>query len=87
MRTCRLVRVLTVPRGTMRFAMDLPPRFDYGRQAHTLTISDRGAMFGEEGSGDMRLTLHTVGQAAPETAMAKGFRCAIRAMACRPPGR
>jgi GH15 family glucan-1,4-alpha-glucosidase len=58
----RLVRVLTVPRGTMRFAMDLQPRFDYGRQAHTLTISDRGAMFEEEGSGGMRLTLHTVGQ-------------------------
>jgi hypothetical protein len=35
----------------MRFAMDLQPRFDYGRQAHTLTISDRGAMFEEEGSG------------------------------------
>jgi GH15 family glucan-1,4-alpha-glucosidase len=58
----RLVRVLTVPRGTMRFAMDLQPRFDYGRQAHTLTISDRGAMFEEEGSGGMRLTLHTVGR-------------------------
>jgi GH15 family glucan-1,4-alpha-glucosidase len=38
----RLARVVTVPRGTMRFAMDLQPRFDYGRQAHTLTISDRG---------------------------------------------
>lgn len=37
-------------------------RFDYGRQAHTLTIFDRGAMFEEEGSGGMRLTLHTVGQ-------------------------
>jgi GH15 family glucan-1,4-alpha-glucosidase len=58
----RLVRVLTVPRGTMRFAMDLQPRFDYGRQAPTLTISDRGAMFEEEGSGGMRLTLHTVGR-------------------------
>ncbi|HJY56308.1 MAG TPA: hypothetical protein VJ418_08000 [Streptosporangiaceae bacterium] len=58
----RLVRVLTVPRGAMRFAMDLQPRFDYGRQAHTLTISDRGAMFEEEGSGGMRLTLHTVGR-------------------------
>jgi GH15 family glucan-1,4-alpha-glucosidase len=55
----RLVWVLTVPRGTMRFAMDLQPRFDYGRQAHTLTISDRGAMFE---AGGMHLTLHTVGQ-------------------------
>jgi GH15 family glucan-1,4-alpha-glucosidase len=42
----QLVRMLTVPRGTMRFAMDLQPRFDYGRQAHTLTISDRDAMSG-----------------------------------------
>jgi GH15 family glucan-1,4-alpha-glucosidase len=58
----RLVRVLTVPRGTMRFAMDLQPRFDYGRQEHTLTISDRGAMFEEDGSGGIHLTLHTVGQ-------------------------
>ena len=46
----------------MRFAMDLQPRFDYGRQPHTLTISDRGAMFEEKGSGGMHLTLHTVGQ-------------------------
>jgi GH15 family glucan-1,4-alpha-glucosidase len=55
----RLVRMLGVPRGTMRFAMDLEPRFDYGRQKHTLTISDRGAMFEADG---MRLTLHTVGK-------------------------
>jgi hypothetical protein len=55
----RLVRGLTVPRGTMRFAMDLQPQFDYGRQAHTLTISDRGAMFEADGT---HVTLHTVGQ-------------------------
>jgi GH15 family glucan-1,4-alpha-glucosidase len=55
----RLVRMLRVPRGTMRFVMDLEPRFDYGRQKHALTISDRGAMFEADG---MRLTLHTVGQ-------------------------
>ena len=41
----------------MRFAMDLPPRFDYGRRAHTVTISDRGAMFE---AGGMHLNLHTV---------------------------
>ena len=54
----RLVRLLRVPRGTMRFAMDLQPRFGYGRQPHTLTVSDDGAMFESEG---MYLTLHTVG--------------------------
>jgi GH15 family glucan-1,4-alpha-glucosidase len=54
----RLVRMLRVPRGTMRFAMDLQPRFNYGRQPHKLTVCDRGAMFE---AGDMRLTLHTVG--------------------------
>ncbi len=54
----RLVREMRVPRGTMRFAMDLQPRFGYGRQKHTLTISDHGAMFEADG---MRLTLHTVG--------------------------
>ena len=48
-----------MPRGTMRFAMGLQPRFDYGRQAHTLTISDRGATFK---AGGMHLTLHIVGQ-------------------------
>jgi GH15 family glucan-1,4-alpha-glucosidase len=31
----RLVRLLQVPRGTMRFAMDFQPRFGYGRQPHT----------------------------------------------------
>jgi GH15 family glucan-1,4-alpha-glucosidase len=55
----RLVRMLHVPRGTMRFVMDLEPRFDYGRQKHTLTISDRGATFEADG---MHLTLHTVGK-------------------------
>ena len=54
----RLVRLLRVPRGTMRFAMDLQPQFGYGRQPHTLTLSDDGAMFESEG---MHLTLHTVG--------------------------
>ena len=54
----RLVRLLRVPRGTMRFAMDLQPRFGYGRRPHTLTVSDDGAMFESEG---MYLTLHTAG--------------------------
>jgi GH15 family glucan-1,4-alpha-glucosidase len=55
----RLVRVLRVPRGTMRCAMDLQPRFGYGRQPHTVTVTDHGAVFESEG---MHLTLHTVGR-------------------------
>ena len=54
----RIVRMLRVPRGTMCFAMDLQPRFNYGRSPHKLTVSGRGAIFE---AGDMHLTLHTVG--------------------------
>ena len=53
----RLVRVMRVPRGTMRFALDLEPRFDYGRQQHKLTVSKYGAVFEADGG---HLTLHTV---------------------------
>ena len=53
----RLVRVMRVPRGTIRFAMDLQPRFDYGRKDHHLTSTDKGALFE---AGDMHLTLHRV---------------------------
>jgi pentatricopeptide repeat protein len=52
----RLVRYLRVARGTMRFVMDLQPRFDYGRAKHTMEVSGTGAVFRSEG---MELTLHT----------------------------
>ena len=52
----RLVRYLRVARGTMRFVMDLQPRFDYGRATHTVEVSGAGAVFRSEG---MELTLHT----------------------------
>jgi GH15 family glucan-1,4-alpha-glucosidase len=55
----RLVRQLRVSRGTMRFAMDLQPRFDYARARHTVEVTDRGAVFR---SGDQEMTLHTVGR-------------------------
>ena len=32
----RIVRRLRVARGTMQFALDLQPRFDYGRSGHTV---------------------------------------------------
>ena len=50
----RLVRMLRVPRGTMRFGMDLQPRFDYGRAKHKTELSAHGAEI--TGSDGMRLT-------------------------------
>ena len=60
----RLVRQLRVVRGTMRFAVDLQPRFGYGRDPHTLEITDDGAVVT---SGDLHLTAHPVGSAAMTT--------------------
>jgi GH15 family glucan-1,4-alpha-glucosidase len=55
----RLVRQLRVVRGTMRFVTDIQPRFDYARQAHTVELSDDGAVF--RASGGLELTVHLVG--------------------------
>jgi pentatricopeptide repeat protein len=57
----RLVRQLRVARGTMKFVLDLQPRFDYGRAKHTVEISEAGAVFRSSG---MELTLHTSGKRA-----------------------
>src|SRR4029077_16545676 len=35
----RLVRNIRVVRGTMRFAIEIQPRFDYGRAAHKLELT------------------------------------------------
>jgi len=51
----RLVRQIKVVRGTMRFAIDIQPAFDYGRLPHKLDLSDDGAMFEADG---MELTVH-----------------------------
>jgi GH15 family glucan-1,4-alpha-glucosidase len=56
----RLVRRLRVARGTMHFAMDLQPRFDYGCASHTVEITKDGAVF--RTAGGMQLTLHTSGE-------------------------
>jgi GH15 family glucan-1,4-alpha-glucosidase len=58
----RLVRKLRVARGTMRFIVDIQPRFDYGRAKHTVEVSENGAVFR---SGAMELTLHTSGRRDP----------------------
>jgi pentatricopeptide repeat protein len=57
----RLVRVLRVARGTMRFEMEIQPRFDYGRASHSIEANEVGAVFRVEG-GDMHLTVHTAGR-------------------------
>lgn len=59
----RLVRLLRTVRGTMRFILDIKPRFDYGRAAHKLELTDDGAVFSADG---MELTLSPVsGQSIP----------------------
>jgi len=41
----RLVRNIRVVRGTMRFAIEIKPSFNYGRTPHKLDFSEHGAMF------------------------------------------
>ena len=55
----RLVRLLRVVRGTMRFVWEIKPRFDYGRAPHKLEIVEHGAVFAADG---MHLTLSPVGE-------------------------
>jgi len=52
----RLVRVVRAVRGTMRFRLECAPRFDYGRAAHELQLTDRGAVFRSTG---FELTMHS----------------------------
>jgi len=61
----RLMRHIRVVRGSMRFVMEIKPRFDYGRLPHKLEISDEGAVFHADG---LELTMHSVGPrgASPE---------------------
>jgi GH15 family glucan-1,4-alpha-glucosidase len=54
----RLVRIMRVPRGVIKFGMNLQPRFDYARAKHKTELSEHGAMFS---SDDMRLTVHVTG--------------------------
>src|SRR5215213_5768025 len=52
----RLVRLMRVVRGTMRFRAEIQPRFDYGRKPHKLELHDPdGALFV---SDDLTLSLH-----------------------------
>jgi GH15 family glucan-1,4-alpha-glucosidase len=53
----RLVRHIRVVRGVMRFAIEIQPRFDYGRKSHQLETSDHGGVFRSEG---LELTVHGI---------------------------
>ncbi|HSR22116.1 MAG TPA: trehalase-like domain-containing protein, partial [Candidatus Eisenbacteria bacterium] len=50
----RIVRLVRVVRGELRFAFECEPRFDYARRGHDLELSQHGAVFG---GGDLTLTL------------------------------
>ena len=68
----RLVRQCRVVRGTMKFILELQPRFDYARAAHTVQLTNDGAVFhakdtinvagGAGAAGE--LTLHMSGSSA-----------------------
>ncbi|WP_406400748.1 glycoside hydrolase family 15 protein [Streptomyces sp. NBC_00879] len=46
----RIVRVMRVTRGTVRFALECKPRFDYGRAEHRLTLESGVAHFSGPGA-------------------------------------
>jgi GH15 family glucan-1,4-alpha-glucosidase len=57
----RLVRAVRCVRGQLRFVFECAPRFDYGRQAHQLELTEHGAVFR---TPTLQLTLHGGGAGA-----------------------
>ncbi len=55
----QIVRQLKVVRGTMKFVIDVKPRFDYGRAKHTLDATENGFVFS---SDSMQFTLNPTGE-------------------------
>jgi GH15 family glucan-1,4-alpha-glucosidase len=53
----RLVRMLRCVRGEISFAVEVAPRFDYGRRPHHLSLGDDGALFD---AGETRLALSLI---------------------------
>jgi GH15 family glucan-1,4-alpha-glucosidase len=53
----RLVRNIKVVRGTMKFRIQIHPRFNYGRTEHKLQASEYGAMFHTD---DMDLSVYGI---------------------------
>jgi pentatricopeptide repeat protein len=58
-----IVRLLRCVRGTMTFAIDVAPRFDYGRAPHEVDVLDAGVVFSSEAGS---LTLHVVREPGDE---------------------
>jgi GH15 family glucan-1,4-alpha-glucosidase len=54
----QLVRLVRCVRGQMTFALDIAPRFDYGREAHKTHLSDDGALF--EGEAGTSMAAHLI---------------------------
>ncbi|MCW2824772.1 MAG: hypothetical protein JWQ91_1689 [Aeromicrobium sp.] len=52
-----IVRMVRCVRGTMTFAVDIAPRFDYGRARHEVQVTDSGIAFTSDAG---RLTVHLV---------------------------
>jgi hypothetical protein len=53
----RLVRHIRVVRGSMRFVIEIDPKFDYGRKPHQVELSEQGAVFRSSG---LDLTVHGI---------------------------
>ncbi len=53
----RLVRLLRCVRGQLAFALEVSPRFDYGRVRHETHVTEHGAVFRADG---LSLTLHAI---------------------------
>ncbi|MFI7608270.1 glycoside hydrolase family 15 protein [Micromonospora sp. NPDC049366] len=54
----RVLRLIRIVRGTMRFRIDCRPRFNYGRDDQTLEAHPNGSVFRTR---DASITLHSVG--------------------------
>ena len=57
----RLVRMLRCVRGEVTFDVEIAPRFDYGREAHTTRVTEDGVLF--EGAHGTVLTVDLVREA------------------------
>jgi GH15 family glucan-1,4-alpha-glucosidase len=61
--THRIVRMVRCVRGEMTFALDVAPRFDYGREPHETHLSESGAVFTGPRTS---MTIHLVREPADE---------------------
>ncbi|MEU9123283.1 glycoside hydrolase family 15 protein [Streptomyces sp. NPDC048506] len=63
----RLVRMIRCVRGSMTFEIDIAPRFDYGRNAHQLHLTEHGAVFASDDG--VELTAHAIREPDDERLM------------------